>query len=160
MDFLKDSHPAAVIPPPVMKQLSTMRIGEDRQVRLALHESGVVTGILAPGQRLYGLAVDIGTTKLAAYLVDLENGQTVAKSGASNPQISYGEDVISRIAHANRGVLETAGTATGTRGCPQPVGGGGLSNRPDRASPDCGCGDGREHRHAPLVCRPADPPTW
>jgi uncharacterized 2Fe-2S/4Fe-4S cluster protein (DUF4445 family) len=104
---LKTIHPSAGIPLPVMEQLSTVRIGEGRQVRLALHESGVVTGVLASGQRSYGLAVDIGTTKLAAYLVDLENGQTIAKSGAANPQISYGEDVISRIAHANRGMLET-----------------------------------------------------
>lgn len=49
----------------------------------------------------YGLAVDIGTTKLAAYLIRLETGETIAKSGAMNPQISYGEDVISRIAYAS-----------------------------------------------------------
>jgi uncharacterized 2Fe-2S/4Fe-4S cluster protein (DUF4445 family) len=47
----------------------------------------------------FGLAVDIGTTKLAAYLVRLENGETVAKSGTMNPQIAFGEDVISRIAY-------------------------------------------------------------
>jgi len=50
---------------------------------------------------LYGLAVDIGTTKLAAYLVNLETGETVAKAGAMNPQIAYGEDVISRITYVN-----------------------------------------------------------
>ncbi len=50
----------------------------------------------------YGLAVDIGTTKLAAYLVDLETGQVTARAGAMNPQIAYGEDVISRIAFAIR----------------------------------------------------------
>jgi uncharacterized 2Fe-2S/4Fe-4S cluster protein (DUF4445 family) len=50
----------------------------------------------------HGLAVDIGTTKLAAYLVNLETGQTVARAGAMNPQIAYGEDVISRIAYAGR----------------------------------------------------------
>jgi uncharacterized 2Fe-2S/4Fe-4S cluster protein (DUF4445 family) len=50
----------------------------------------------------YGLAVDIGTTKLAAYLVRLETGETVAKAGAMNPQVAYGEDVISRIAYAGR----------------------------------------------------------
>jgi uncharacterized 2Fe-2S/4Fe-4S cluster protein (DUF4445 family) len=47
----------------------------------------------------YGLAVDIGTTKLAAYLVDLSSAQTVARAGEMNPQIAYGEDVISRIAY-------------------------------------------------------------
>jgi uncharacterized 2Fe-2S/4Fe-4S cluster protein (DUF4445 family) len=47
-----------------------------------------------------GLAIDIGTTKLAAYLVDLKSGEILASSGAMNPQIAYGEDVISRINHA------------------------------------------------------------
>ncbi len=54
--------------------------------------------VAVPGA--HGLAVDVGTTKLAAYLVSLETGQTVARSGAMNPQIAYGEDVISRIAYA------------------------------------------------------------
>ena len=44
-----------------------------------------------------GLAVDLGTTKIAAYLVDLETGNVLASSGKPNPQISYGEDVISRL---------------------------------------------------------------
>ena len=48
-----------------------------------------------------GMAVDVGTTKVAMYLVDLQNGGTLAKSGAMNPQISYGEDVISRIGYCN-----------------------------------------------------------
>jgi uncharacterized 2Fe-2S/4Fe-4S cluster protein (DUF4445 family) len=47
-----------------------------------------------------GLAVDIGTTKLAAYLVDLASGETLASGGAMNPQIAYGEDVMARISHA------------------------------------------------------------
>jgi uncharacterized 2Fe-2S/4Fe-4S cluster protein (DUF4445 family) len=50
----------------------------------------------------HGLAVDIGTTKLAAYLVNLSSGATVARAGAMNPQIAFGEDVISRIAYAGR----------------------------------------------------------
>ena len=49
------------------------------------------------GRRGLGLAVDIGTTKLAAYLMDLESGATLAALGAMNPQISYGEDFVSRI---------------------------------------------------------------
>jgi uncharacterized 2Fe-2S/4Fe-4S cluster protein (DUF4445 family) len=56
--------------------------------------------IRAPGA--YGLAVDVGTTKVAAYLVRLETGETVARSAAMNPQIAYGEDVVSRIAYAGR----------------------------------------------------------
>jgi uncharacterized 2Fe-2S/4Fe-4S cluster protein (DUF4445 family) len=44
-----------------------------------------------------GLAVDLGTTTIAGYLVDLRNGQTLASRGVMNPQIGYGEDIISRI---------------------------------------------------------------
>ena len=66
-----------------------------------------VIDLVRHDQPLYGLALDIGTTKLAAYLVDLESGQTLAMGGTSNPQIAYGEDVISRIAYANRGAAET-----------------------------------------------------
>lgn len=46
-----------------------------------------------------GLAIDIGTTTLAGYLCDLNTGQIVATAATLNPQVSYGEDVISRIAY-------------------------------------------------------------
>lgn len=55
-----------------------------------------------------GLAVDIGTTKIAAYLVDLETGRIVAAKGLMNPQISYGEDVVSRIAAAAKSSANAA----------------------------------------------------
>jgi uncharacterized 2Fe-2S/4Fe-4S cluster protein (DUF4445 family) len=51
---------------------------------------------------LLGLAVDIGTTKVAGYLIELATGRTLSKTGAMNPQIAYGEDVISRISYTNR----------------------------------------------------------
>lgn len=44
-----------------------------------------------------GLAIDLGTTKIAGYLVDLNNGRTLASQGLVNPQVSYGDDIISRI---------------------------------------------------------------
>lgn len=62
-----------------------------------------IVAIRGRGERLFGLAVDLGTTKLAAYLVDLGTGTTVGRVGAVNPQIACGEDVMSRIAHANAG---------------------------------------------------------
>ncbi len=61
-----------------------------------------VIGFLRPGEPHFGLAVDIGTTKMAIFLVDLTSGQIVARTGAMNPQISYGEDVVARIAYANQ----------------------------------------------------------
>lgn len=53
--------------------------------------------------RKYGLAVDIGTTKLAVFIVDLNDGTIVYADGIMNPQIKFGEDVISRINYASQG---------------------------------------------------------
>jgi uncharacterized 2Fe-2S/4Fe-4S cluster protein (DUF4445 family) len=47
--------------------------------------------------------LDIGSTKIAAYWVDLSNGAILQQTGLMNPQISYGEDVVNRIAFANQG---------------------------------------------------------
>ncbi len=52
--------------------------------------------------KLHGFAVDIGTTKLAGYLVDLDSGRIVATVSSTNPQILCGEDVISRISFIMR----------------------------------------------------------
>ena len=67
-------------------------------MRVAQRDSEIIA-VLPTGTCLYGIAADIGTTKLAVYLLNLESGETVAKSGAMNPQIAYGEDVISRISY-------------------------------------------------------------
>jgi len=48
----------------------------------------------------YGVAVDIGTTTVVAHLVDLVNGETVGSMGSFNKQITYGDDIISRIIFA------------------------------------------------------------
>jgi len=55
----------------------------------------------APTQPLLGMAVDLGTTKVAGYLVDLESGRLLASEGVMNPQTGLGADVISRLTHAN-----------------------------------------------------------
>ncbi|GAI09869.1 unnamed protein product, partial [marine sediment metagenome] len=47
--------------------------------------------------RIYGLAIDVGTTTLVFDLVNLENGNVLATIAKTNPQIAYGNDVISRI---------------------------------------------------------------
>ena len=51
-------------------------------------------------ERLYGLAIDLGSTTIAAHLTDLRNGQVVASSGVMNPQIRFGEDLMSRVSYA------------------------------------------------------------
>jgi len=50
---------------------------------------------------VFGLAVDIGTSKIVGHLVDLTSGKTVAMGWIENPQIAYGEDIITRITYAS-----------------------------------------------------------
>jgi uncharacterized 2Fe-2S/4Fe-4S cluster protein (DUF4445 family) len=60
---------------------------------------------LLPGRQtdaLYAVAIDIGTTTVSLYLVDLLSGQVAARSADYNAQISRGEDVISRIVYASQ----------------------------------------------------------
>jgi len=52
------------------------------------------------GAGIYGFAVDIGTTKVAGFLVDLSSGSVVYATGEINPQVAYGEDVMSRITYS------------------------------------------------------------
>lgn len=54
-----------------------------------LHEGG-----------LYGLAIDLGSTTIAAHLTDLDTGAVIASSGIMNPQIRFGEDLMSRVSYA------------------------------------------------------------
>lgn len=70
-------------------------------VRIGMRGSEIVW-LGAPSSRWLGLAVDIGTTKIAVYLMDIESGKTLASKGLMNPQISYGEDVVSRITAAGK----------------------------------------------------------
>jgi len=62
-----------------------------------------VIGFTGAGKRPLGVAVDLGCTKIAAYLLDLETGDQLAACGIPNPQISYGEDLISRLVLARKG---------------------------------------------------------
>lgn len=49
---------------------------------------------------LYGLAIDLGSTTIAAHLCDLRDGAVLASSGLMNPQIRFGEDLMSRVSYA------------------------------------------------------------
>ncbi|OGO43120.1 MAG: ferredoxin [Chloroflexi bacterium RBG_16_58_8] len=61
---------------------------------------GVEPGIIDVG---FGLAVDIGTTTVAGYLCDLVSGKVITTEAMMNPQVAYGEDVMSRIGYAVKG---------------------------------------------------------
>lgn len=63
--------------------------------------TGVTHGSSRVASRpIWGLALDIGTTSLAAALIDLDSGRTVAVEAETNPQVRFGADIMSRIAYA------------------------------------------------------------
>ncbi|MEL7609786.1 MAG: ASKHA domain-containing protein [Bacillota bacterium] len=75
----------------------------DAQAVLTLHDGPQDHTALRPWAKGIGLAVDIGTTTIAAYLYRLDTGEQLASSGAQNPQRAFGADVITRMTHALRG---------------------------------------------------------
>ena len=79
---------------------AALRKGEWR-VTVAVHAGSQLIGVW-PGfhDKLCGLAVDVGSTTIAAHLCNLESGEVVASSGTMNPQIRFGEDLMSRVSYA------------------------------------------------------------
>jgi uncharacterized 2Fe-2S/4Fe-4S cluster protein (DUF4445 family) len=51
-------------------------------------------------EHIYGLAIDVGSTTIAGHLCDLESGEIVAAGGLMNPQIRFGEDLMSRVSYS------------------------------------------------------------
>lgn len=93
-----DTTAVCLIAEPLRRQEWTGRLAM-RTSRNGAH----LVSVLRADAPLVGLAVDLGSTKIAVYLVNLESGATLASAGVMNPQIAYGEDVVSRIAFANQG---------------------------------------------------------
>jgi len=94
-------------PLPVLARLQAALRKGNWQVTVAIHRprEGAPARILDiwPGffeGPLYGLAIDLGSTTLAAHLCDLATGEVVASSGLMNPQIRFGEDLMSRVSYA------------------------------------------------------------
>lgn len=79
---------------------STLR-KEDWKVTVTIWEERQVIDV-QPGYQegAYGLAVDVGSTTVASYLCDLRTGELLATESTMNPQVSYGEDLMSRISYA------------------------------------------------------------
>jgi uncharacterized 2Fe-2S/4Fe-4S cluster protein (DUF4445 family) len=71
------------------------------KVTVAVHARSQIIAVW-PGfhDRVYGLAVDVGSTTIAAHLCNLETGEVAASSGAMNPQIRFGEDLMSRVSYS------------------------------------------------------------
>ncbi len=91
----------------VMGSLQQVLRKGDWKITVALHRDhqGGPARIVAawPGLHeagIFGLAIDLGSTTIAAHLTDLDTGAVVASSGIMNPQIRFGEDLMSRVSYA------------------------------------------------------------
>ena len=78
---------------------AALREGEWR-VTVAVHKQSTIAAVW-PGfkPRAHGVAIDIGSTTIAAHLVNLTAGNVIATDGIMNPQIRFGEDLMSRISY-------------------------------------------------------------
>jgi uncharacterized 2Fe-2S/4Fe-4S cluster protein (DUF4445 family) len=76
-----------------------LRAGEGA-VTVAVHDGSVITAVW-PGlhDRAYGIAFDVGSTTVAGHLCDLTTGEVLASAGEMNPQIRFGEDLMSRVSY-------------------------------------------------------------
>jgi uncharacterized 2Fe-2S/4Fe-4S cluster protein (DUF4445 family) len=84
----------------VLRELQQALADGKRQVTVAVRNSHRIVAIW-PGfkDQLYGIAFDVGSTTVAAHLCDLVSGEVVASAGKMNPQIRYGEDLMSRVSY-------------------------------------------------------------
>ena len=70
-------------------------------VTVAVHAGRTITGVW-PGlhETAYGVAIDVGSTTIAGHLANIGDGAVLASAGVMNPQIRFGEDLMSRVSYA------------------------------------------------------------
>jgi uncharacterized 2Fe-2S/4Fe-4S cluster protein (DUF4445 family) len=85
----------------VLQTLQPLLRKGEWKVTAAVRAGRQIVGVW-PGlhEHIYGLAVDVGSTTIAGHLCDLESGEIVAAGGLMNPQIRFGEDLMSRVSYS------------------------------------------------------------
>ncbi len=84
----------------VLGRLQTaLRRGEWKVTAAVMDDREIVSVWPGLKESIYGLAVDVGSTTIAAHLCDLSSGEVAASSGSMNPQIRFGEDLMSRVSY-------------------------------------------------------------
>ncbi|MEM2518191.1 MAG: ASKHA domain-containing protein, partial [Candidatus Bathyarchaeia archaeon] len=86
----------------VLRELPTTLRNSNFDITVAIWNGRRIISVEAgsSAKDLFGLAVDIGTSKIVCHLVDLMSGKTLDVESIENPQLAYGEDIISRITFA------------------------------------------------------------
>ncbi|MBI3899270.1 MAG: DUF4445 domain-containing protein [Gammaproteobacteria bacterium] len=84
----------------VLQQLQLALRKGNWNVTVAVHGGSQIIAVW-PGfhEKAYGIAIDVGSTTIAAHLCDLTSGEVVAAAGVMNPQIRFGEDLMSRVSY-------------------------------------------------------------
>ena len=85
----------------VLQRLQALLRKGEWKVTVAVHDASRIIAVW-PGfhDESFGLALDVGSTTIAAHLCDLSSGEVVASAGRMNPQIRFGEDLMSRVSYA------------------------------------------------------------
>ena len=91
----------------VLQKLQTTLRKSKWQVTVVLRDGAHIVAIL-PGLKtqILGAAIDIGSTTMSAQICDMSSGEVIAVSGMMNPQIRYGEDLMSRVSY---GIMNEGG---------------------------------------------------
>ena len=86
--------------PHVLRSVQPALHAGEGTVTVAVHDGDTITGIW-PGlhDQAYGVAFDVGSTTVAGHLCDLSTGEVLASAGEMNPQIRFGEDLMSRVSY-------------------------------------------------------------
>ena len=92
---LRPTFPAALLP-----DLQGLLRAGGWSVTVAVHQDAEILAIWSGfKQSIYGLAIDVGSTTIAAHLCDLSSGDVLCSNGMMNPQIRFGEDLMSRVSY-------------------------------------------------------------
>jgi len=92
------NHSELFIPLTVLQNLSTFLRKNDFQVTLTIEDNQLINiEIGDTSLRLLGIAIDLGTTTIVGSLVNMQTGKVLAVAARTNPQSTYGTDVITRI---------------------------------------------------------------
>ena len=105
---LRPAFPANLLP-----GLQGLLRAGDWSVTVAVHQEAAIIAVW-PGFKecVYGVAIDVGSTTIAAHLCDLGSGDVLCSNGMMNPQIRFGEDLMSRVSYV---MMHPQGSAEMTR---------------------------------------------
>jgi uncharacterized 2Fe-2S/4Fe-4S cluster protein (DUF4445 family) len=86
----------------LLKKLPEILRNENWDVTVVIWNKGEIINVEGGNttDRIYGLTIDVGTSKIIIHIISLSDGKTVGTGAIENPQMMYGEDVISRITYA------------------------------------------------------------